>query len=294
MASKQKADEQQGGGKRAKTDEKDAAGGASTASSGTASSTAAEQQSVAANGAPTPIPTDAGQPSVSASVANKSTVAASGASIAIQTAGTAAEHFGRWLWTKRRQVQWFGVTGELWKHERLAIGADGASGGFQGLVNDHDVVYVIGEGSMRMVDHFFGTHHMETRHGVAAMAPWCQMMNEDDYPSYQLVSQKGRFAHALVLIQQAFRTKRFWRALSALRLLPGVSPDILHSIAHLCSGRALQNGIRYPVVGFDKVTGEAHRHFFEPTKPYEPSWNGIPIGRCCDSSESSDPSWSSL
>ena len=92
MASKQKADEQQGGGKRATTDEKDAAGGASTASSGTASSTAAEQQSVAANGAPTPIPTDAGQPSVSASVANKSTVAASGASIAIQQAlGISAE-----------------------------------------------------------------------------------------------------------------------------------------------------------------------------------------------------------
>jgi hypothetical protein len=62
-------------------------------SSGTASSTAAEQQSVAANGAPTPIPTtDAGQPSVSASVANKSTVAASGASIAIQQAlGISAE-----------------------------------------------------------------------------------------------------------------------------------------------------------------------------------------------------------
>ena len=92
MASKQKAAEQQGGSKRAKTDEKDAAGGASTASSGTASSTAAEQQSVAANGAPTPIPTDAGQPSVSASVANKSTVAASGASIAIQQAlGISAE-----------------------------------------------------------------------------------------------------------------------------------------------------------------------------------------------------------
>ena len=93
MASKQKAAEQQGGVKRAKTDEKDAAGGASTASSGTASSTAAEQQSVAANGAPTPIPTtDAGQPSVSASVANKSTVAASGASIAIQQAlGISAE-----------------------------------------------------------------------------------------------------------------------------------------------------------------------------------------------------------
>ena len=61
-------------------------------SSGTASSTAAEQQGVAANGAPTPIPTDAGQPSVSASVANKSTVAASGASIAIQQAlGISAE-----------------------------------------------------------------------------------------------------------------------------------------------------------------------------------------------------------
>jgi hypothetical protein len=144
------------------------------------------------------------------------------------------------------------------------------------LINDHDVVYVIGEGSMRMVDHFFGTHHMETRHGVAAMAPRCQMMNEDsdDYPSYQLVSQKGRFAHALVLIQQAWRTKQFRRALSALRLLPGVSPDILHSIAHLCSGRALQNGIRYPVVGWDKVTFECHKHFFEPTKPWEPFWNG--------------------
>ena len=92
MALKKKADEQQGTCKRAKTDEKDAAGGASTASSGTASSTAAEQQSVAANGAPTPIPTDAGQPSVSASVANKSTVAASGASIATQQAlGISAE-----------------------------------------------------------------------------------------------------------------------------------------------------------------------------------------------------------
>jgi hypothetical protein len=156
------------------------------------------------------------------------------------------------------------VTGELWKHGGLAIGLDGASGGFQGLVNDHDVVYVIGEGSMQWMDYFHGTKHMESRHGVAARAPWCQMMNEDDYPSYQLVSQKGRFAHALVLIQQAFRTKRFWRALNALRLLPEVSPDILHSIAHLCSGRALRNGIRYPVVGYDKVTGEPHRHFFEP------------------------------
>jgi hypothetical protein len=263
MASKQKAAEQQGGSKRAKTGEKDAAGGASTASSGTASSTAAEQQSVAANGAPTPIPTDAGQPSVSASVANKSTVAASGASIAIQTAGL--QHFGRWLWTKRRQVQWFGVTGELWKHERLAIGADGASGGFQGLINDHDVVYVIGEGSMQWVDYFHGTVQMiSAGHAVISYVPLCQMMNEDEYPSYQLVSQKGRFAHALVLIQQAFRTKRFWQALIALRLLPEVDPDILHSIAHLCSGRALRNGIRYPVVGYDQVTGEPHRHFFEP------------------------------
>ena len=135
---------------------------------------------------------------------------------------------------------------------------------------------------------------METRHGIAMRAPWCQMMNEDDYPSYQLVSQKGRFAHALVLIQQAFRTYRFRQALSALRLLPGVIPDILlHSIAHLCSGRALRNGIRYPVVGWDKVKFKFHKHFFEPTKPYEPHWNGIPIGRCCDSSESSDASWSS-
>ena len=184
---------------------------------------------------------------------------------------TAAEHSGqhqvangRWFWAKWRQVQWAHVTGELWKHGGLAIGLDGASGGFQGLVNDHDVVYVIGEGSMQWMDYFHGTKHMESRHGVAARAPWCQMMNEDDYPSYQLVSQKGRFAHALVLIQQAFRTKRFWRALNALRLLPEVSPDILHSIAHLCSGRALRNGIRYPVVGYDKVTGEPHRHFFEP------------------------------
>ena len=172
--------------------------------------------------------------------------------------------FERWLWAKRRQVQWFRVAGELWKHGRLAIGLDGASGGFQGLVNDHDVVYVIGEGSMQRMDYFHGTEHMESRHGVAARAPWCQMINEDDYPSYQLVSQKGRFAHALVLIQQVFRTKRFWRALNALRLLPEVSPDIRHSIAHLCSGRALRNGIRYPVVGYDKVTGEPHRHFFEP------------------------------
>ena len=172
---------------------------------------------------------------------------------------TAAEHSGqhqvangRWLWAKWRQVQWARVTGELWKHNRLAIGLDGASGGFQGLVNDHDVVYVIGEGSMQCVDYFHGTQHMESSHGVAARAPWCQMMNEDedDYPSYQLVSQKGRFAHALVLIQQAFRTKRLWRALNALRLLPKVRPEILHSIAHLCSGRALRNGIRYPVVGY--------------------------------------------
>ena len=148
---------------------------------------------------------------------------------------------------------------ELWKHG-LAIGLDGASGGFQGLVNDRDVVYVISKGSMQQVDHFKRTHHMETRHGVAAMAPWCQMMNEVDYPSYQLVSQKGRFAHALVLLQQAFRTYRFRQALITLRLLPKVPHELLHFIAHLCSGRALRNGIRYPVVGFDKVTGEPHRH----------------------------------
>ena len=96
MALKHKADSQQGTGKRSKTEETDAAGGASTVSSGTASSAAAEPPSVAANGATTPIPTDAGpngatapiptdaeQPSVSgASVA----VAASGASIAEQRA----------------------------------------------------------------------------------------------------------------------------------------------------------------------------------------------------------------
>jgi len=181
------------------------------------------------------------------------------------TAGNAAEHFGRWLWTRQRQVQWFGVTRELWKHGRLAIGLDGASGGFQGLVNEHDVVYVKGGCSMQWVDHFFGRGgYMETRHGIAMRAPWCQMMNETIIPSYQLVSQKGRFAHALVLIQQAFRTYRFRQALSTLRLLPKVLPEHLHSIAHLCSGRALRNGIRYPVVGWDKVTGEPHRHFFEP------------------------------
>jgi hypothetical protein len=117
---------------------------------------------------------------------------------------------------------------------------------------------------MQWVDYFHGTTDMLSSHVVFARVPWCQMMNEDEYPSYQLVSQKGRFAHALVLIQQAFRTKRFWRALNALRLLPKVSPSILHSIAHLCSGRALRNGIRYPVVGYDQVTGEPHRHFFEP------------------------------
>jgi hypothetical protein len=171
------------------------------------------------------------------------------------------EHIGRGA--KWRQVQWAHVTTELWEHTRLAIGVDGASGGFHGLVNDHDVVYVIGEGSMQWVDYFHGTVQMISAwHAVISYVPWCQMMNEDEYPSYQLVSQKGRFAHALVLIQQAFRTKRFWQALIALRLLPEVDPDILHSIAHLCSGRALQNGIRYPVVGRDEVTGEPHRHFF--------------------------------
>ena len=173
-------------------------------------------------------------------------------------AGWRGGRFAKW-----RQVQWAHVTGELWEHTRLAIGVDGASGGFHGLVNDHDVVYVIGEGSMQWVEYFHGTvQTVSAWHAVIAKVPWCQMMNEDEYPSYQLVSQKGRFAHALVLIQQAFRTKRFWQALIALRLLPEVDPDILHSIAHLCSGRALQNGIRCPVVGRDEVTGEPHRHFF--------------------------------
>ena len=97
---------------------------------------------------------------------------------------------------------------------------------------------------------------MESRHGVAALTPWCQILNEDDCPSYMLVSQKGRFAHTLVLIQQAFRTKRFRRALEALRLLPKVSPDVVNSIAHLCSGRALRNGIMYPVWGYVDAAGE--------------------------------------
>ena len=237
MALKRKADEHQGTGKRAQTDETDAAGGASTVSSGPASSAAAEHP-------------------------QRPLTRAMHLSL---TAGTAGEHFGRWLWTMRRQVQWLRVTVELWKHGRLAIGLDGASGGFQGLVNARDVVYVKGEGSMQWVDYFFGTRHMETRHGVAARVQLCQMMNKDAYPAYQLVSQKGSFAHALVHIQQAFRTKQFWRALIALRLLPEVViPEILLPIAHLCSARALRNGIRYPVVGFDNVTGEPHRHFFEP------------------------------
>ena len=158
---------------------------------------------------------------------------------------------GSWFFAKQRQLQWAHAAEELWecgRHpEAQAFGLDGASGGFQGLVHDGDVVYVVGVGSLQRIDYFHGKHPMTSRHGVAALVPWCQMINEDEYPSYMLVSQKGRFAHALVLIQQEFRTKRFLRALKALRLLPEASADILYSIAHLCSGRALRNGIRYPV-----------------------------------------------
>ena len=239
MALKRKTNEHHGTCKRSRTHEVDAASGASTVSSGPASSAAVERPDF--------------RPLTRAM------------HLSLTVGPAEEEHFGRWLWTMRRQVQWLGVTCELWKHKRLAIGLDGASGGFQGLVNDRDVVYVKGEGLL-WVKEFCGTRHMETRHGVAARVPRCLMMNADFYPAYLLVSQKGRFAHALVHIQQAWRTKQFRRALMALRLLPPevCIPEILLPIAHFCSARPHRNGIRYPVVGFDNVTGEPHRHFFEP------------------------------
>ena len=73
--------------------------------------------------------------------------------------GTATEHSGqhqvangRWFFAKQRQLQWAHVAGELWQHEHVIIGLDGASGGFQGLVDDGDVVYVVGAGSLQMID----------------------------------------------------------------------------------------------------------------------------------------------
>ena len=185
------------------------------------------------------------------------------------TTGTTTEHLrtaadqsaqhqvanGRRLFAIQRQVQWAHVAREMWEHRGLAIGLDGASGGFQGLVMEGDVVYVIGEGSLQMID-YFTVRMIESHLGVSAPVPWCQMLNKEYNPSYMLVSQKGRFAHSLVIIQQAFRTKRFRRALEALRLLPKVSPDVVNSIAHLCSGRALRNGIMYPVWGYVDAMGE--------------------------------------
>ena len=154
----------------------------------------------------------------------------------------------RFVFTKQRQIQWAHATEELWRHGHGVIGLDGASGGFQGLVADGGVVYVVGLGCLQMIDYWHGKHDMRSRHDVSAAVPWCQMADDEQYPSFRLVSQKGRFAHALVFIQQEFRTKRFLRFLKALRLLTRASADVLYSIAHLCSGRELRNGIRNPSV----------------------------------------------
>ena len=109
------------------------------------------------------------------------------------------------LFAVQRQVRWAHVAREMWEHRGLAIGLDGASGGFQGLVMEGDVVYVIGEGSLQMID-YFHAQTIESHLGVTAPVPWYQMGNKECNPSYMLVSQKGRFAHSLVIIQQAFRT----------------------------------------------------------------------------------------
>ena len=191
----------------------------------------------------------------------------------------------RRLLAQQRQLQWASATEELWEQWQpyMAIGRDGASGGFQGLLHEGAVVYVVGAfepdaarhshgapklASLQKIDHFHSTHATDmwstvvgaaraVRHGISGLhaplrcrVPWCQMMSDVDYPSYMLVSQAGRFAHALVPMQQAFRAKRFLRALKALRLLPPRLLGIewaLHFIARLCSGRELQNGVRYPV-----------------------------------------------
>ena len=82
---------------------------------------------------------------------------------------TAIEHSGqhqvaneRWVFARQRQLWWAHVAGHLWKHGGLVIGLDGASGGFQGLVDDGDVVYVVGSGSLQMIDYFHGQMAMQS------------------------------------------------------------------------------------------------------------------------------------
>ena len=76
--------------------------------------------------------------------------------------GTATEHPGQHqvatgkFFAKQRQLQWVRVAEELWEYGHIVIGLDGASGGFQGLVDDGDVVYAVVTGSLQVIDYFHG------------------------------------------------------------------------------------------------------------------------------------------